>query len=90
MFNERAVLQQLHDQIVPRLRELNGRLSPMAHMPSEVICEIMAHALDEYGFSLVVPYDYPRCSALLSVCRRWRQIALSRPRFWSKILVEDW
>ncbi|KAJ7498026.1 hypothetical protein B0H11DRAFT_1627029, partial [Mycena galericulata] len=55
---------------------------PVFTLPNEIVSEI---------FTRVLPV-YPRCPAVLptllsSVCRKWREIALSTPNLWRAICI---
>jgi hypothetical protein len=83
-----------HYLIVSSLREhLNG-LAPISKLSDDVLLIIFHFVADyEYPLHLGMP-KFPsftsRRAALLSViCRRWRNIALSRPNLWGQINQRD-
>lgn len=60
-------------------------------LPSEILCEIMSQFLGPDGFRIATrSSSRPPGNVLLSVCRRWREVALSGPQFWSKVDVDAW
>ena len=64
------------------LKSRYNELAPISRLPSEVLASI---------FTLLPVFALNERSGLLSwiyvahVCRRWREIALNHPRFWSRI-----
>ncbi|KAK0429550.1 hypothetical protein EV421DRAFT_2091961, partial [Armillaria borealis] len=61
-------------------------LNPVRRLPEDVLCEIFRHCLFNVtsGHSSFHRGDSPPWT-LISVCRTWRQIALSFPQLWAQV-----
>jgi len=70
----------------------NGVLHPLRRLPEEILLQIFERCADdeaqqwfEYGWSLAPNPKFP--TRMAGVCRRWRNIALSCPRLWRRVLA---
>lgn len=70
-------LQPLVQKLQQKLSKRKGRIAPIKHLPSEMLCEIFKHAV-EMGVS---PWS------LVRVSRAWSTVAFGTPRVWSYICV---
>ncbi|KAJ7693813.1 hypothetical protein B0H17DRAFT_1199507 [Mycena rosella] len=90
---QRLALDALEQTRLDVERELHATATfPVAELPAELITEIFlwCHPMHEDTFE--VPSDVvcndrsiPSPLTLASVCRRWRDLALSTPELWSRI-----
>ncbi|KDN35969.1 hypothetical protein RSAG8_11180, partial [Rhizoctonia solani AG-8 WAC10335] len=94
-----AIVLQLCRFTAPLSRMRNRVVTPLHHLPEEVLSQIFRHAVygprgNEFGrFVGGTPTEnrisliYRRRHNLLSVCSVWRNIISTRAFFWSTILV---
>jgi len=80
----RQVLSEAHHQYSHQHMPL---VSPIRHLPPEMLSEIFLRSIPSRDpYFLLTLYDLRRAVMLPgSVCKRWRDIALSTPRLWSSI-----
>ncbi|KAF7336958.1 hypothetical protein MVEN_02132200 [Mycena venus] len=83
---QRALAQVVckRDAITERIRQHRAIVSPIRHIPSELICEILALTLpgDNGGkINRRPPWHFGH------ICRPWRLAALGNPSFWSSIII---
>ena len=58
--------------------------APINSLPTEIVCEILTTAIEMPGFDRGYAHR-DRKSELATVCRRWRDIILNTPFFWTYI-----
>ncbi|KAJ6550662.1 hypothetical protein DFH09DRAFT_1039240 [Mycena vulgaris] len=81
---------QISDLVTLRDRErsvvatLRGLLSPIRHLPVELLVEIFMFAIHSTAYNKESVTDI---LAICQVCAYWRRIAHSSPRLWTKALV---
>ncbi|KAF7967415.1 hypothetical protein HWV62_34389 [Athelia sp. TMB] len=61
-----------------------GLISPLRHLPAEILSEIFIHTLPPFPFELL-PSETPLVLEL--VCRRWRDVIRATPALWSCIAL---
>ncbi len=93
----RAELKELRRR-VRQLEEYHDRLkchlSPERLVPNEILCCIFEHlhsmAPEAFEFRVVTKsvWSRPRPPKLPSVCRRWREVAISMPQLWTRFRIE--
>ncbi|KAK7033529.1 hypothetical protein VNI00_012753 [Paramarasmius palmivorus] len=87
---ERHVLPSLHQKLACVSRAVDEyavALSPVKHVPTEVLLNIMSLCVDNDGADLLQP-NHSSVWACAQVCHRWRAIALDVPSFWCHINVD--
>ncbi|KAK7022392.1 F-box domain-containing protein [Favolaschia claudopus] len=80
-----AILQDLINRRGDARKRLNFLLDPMARLPLEIQSHIFLEVcVDE-------PDNAPNSPPILflSICRLWREIALSTPKLWAKIQIDS-
>ncbi|KAJ6581990.1 hypothetical protein B0H19DRAFT_521712 [Mycena capillaripes] len=70
------------------IRKHEGALSPLRHMPTEIISLIFIFALPPFAFHENVMSVREGPWVLAAVCSRWRKIVLSQPRFWTSLFLD--
>ncbi|KAJ7160142.1 hypothetical protein C8R46DRAFT_363679 [Mycena filopes] len=83
-----AVLDRLSAQREALTGEINAHralLSPMRHLPQEILQEIFIACLPTTHNALMHPDYAPLLLGL--VCRHWRSVAHSTPRLWSSLHI---
>ncbi len=69
-------LQSERETLEDKISRTLAYMSPIRRLPNELLRHIFIMNFDEY----------PCCAWILSsVCSRWRRLALSMPRLWSKV-----
>ncbi|KAF8913449.1 hypothetical protein CPB85DRAFT_1434083 [Mucidula mucida] len=85
----RVVVQQLEQEQARMqgvLAKCRGVLSPLRHLPQEILTEIFHFSCVDHT-NLLDTSDGPWC--LAQVCRRWRNIVLSTPLLWAHLHCFD-
>ncbi|KAK7023170.1 hypothetical protein R3P38DRAFT_1099835 [Favolaschia claudopus] len=85
---QKDVLQGLMSQHKEAQRKMNFFLDPMAQLPLEIQSMIFVFAR-QLGFEIPEPNPRSPPMVFLSVCRMWRDIALSTPALWSEIQLDS-
>ncbi len=86
------VLLQERDSLVWNMQRCTDVLNPIRRLPSDVLCEIFAHNM-ENSYSIQTGkelfdrkiYRIPYQWRLSMVCMNWRHAVLNYPRLWSMI-----
>ncbi len=84
---------EVHTRAILDLKTRLNTLTPVARLPPELLSAIFAFVpaksfTEHYNASEIVrPYRVNTWVTVAHVCRHWRAIALSSPRFWSYITV---
>ncbi|KAK7048860.1 hypothetical protein R3P38DRAFT_1880141 [Favolaschia claudopus] len=80
-----AILQDLITRRADARKRLNLLLDPMARLPLEIQSHIFLEVCVDQ------PDNAPNSPPILflSVCRLWREIALSTPKLWAKIQIDS-
>ncbi|KAK7048998.1 hypothetical protein R3P38DRAFT_2872392 [Favolaschia claudopus] len=86
---QKTVLQDLVAQHKQARNRLNLFLDPMARLPLEIQSHIFLYVPSQISYRNPGNMPYPNPSlppvVFLSVCRLWRDIALSTPKLWNKL-----
>ncbi|PPQ95673.1 hypothetical protein CVT26_008325 [Gymnopilus dilepis] len=89
---ETAALQARLKLLEERRLEINGSiadyytlLSPIRQLPHDILYEIFCYLLPIHRNSLISASEAPLL--LTHVCRKWRSVALSSPRLWSRLHI---
>ncbi|KAK7052054.1 hypothetical protein R3P38DRAFT_1634593 [Favolaschia claudopus] len=85
---QKNVLQGLMSQHKEAQRKMNFFLDPMAQLPLEIQSMIFVFAR-QLGSEIPEPNPRSPPMVFLSVCRMWRDIALSTPALWSEIQLDS-
>ncbi|KAK7000391.1 hypothetical protein R3P38DRAFT_2651730 [Favolaschia claudopus] len=85
--NQRRLLIDLEEQQSKARQTLNSFLDPMARLPFELQSQIFAGMISNSYDPIPDPERVPL--VLLGVCKLWRAVALSTPKLWAKIQMED-
>ncbi|KIM34837.1 hypothetical protein M413DRAFT_450033 [Hebeloma cylindrosporum] len=78
-------LKALRSDLTLEIEDHRSLLSPIHHLPVDVLQEIFAACLPITHNPVVSRYEAPLL--LTQVCRNWRDIVLSTPHFWSAIHI---
>ncbi|KAF9054555.1 hypothetical protein BJ165DRAFT_1312010, partial [Panaeolus papilionaceus] len=82
-------LQQPADAIKPIIAQYTTILSPIRTVPDDVLREIFTRTM-QFGPEGTIASHRERhapSTILTRVCQRWREVALSTPALWCKILI---
>ncbi|KAG2009746.1 hypothetical protein CC2G_012642 [Coprinopsis cinerea AmutBmut pab1-1] len=86
-------ISALEDQVVRvkeeilKLKSQRNDLSPIAHLPNELLCKVFSDVKDVYETHY--PLAPTRWARISRVCRRWRNAALSNASLWTTITDDD-
>ncbi|KAK7000412.1 F-box domain-containing protein [Favolaschia claudopus] len=84
---QRRLLMDLEEQQSEARQTLNSFLDPMARLPFEIQSQIFVGLITNSYDPIPDPEKVPL--VLLGVCKLWRAVALSTPKLWAKIQMED-
>ncbi|KAJ7042009.1 hypothetical protein C8F04DRAFT_1030941 [Mycena alexandri] len=84
---EIAVLQQERDFLAASIDPHKALLSPMRHLPLDVIQEIFVACLPTHRSCVMSATEAP--VLLGRICSSWRAISLATPRLWTRLHVVD-
>ncbi|KAJ6458574.1 hypothetical protein C8R47DRAFT_1163099 [Mycena vitilis] len=77
---------QLRDQTAENIRKHQLIMSPVRHLPTELICKIFFYAWSARALK-AGPTLSPTPWYLGRICRRWRHCAIAFPLLWSTITI---
>ena len=78
-------LKALRAKLTLEIESHQSLLSPVPHLPIDILQEIFAACLPTEHYPVVSRYEAPLL--LTQVCKNWRNIALSTPQLWSAIHI---
>jgi hypothetical protein len=78
-------LKALRAKLTLEIEDHRSLLSPVPHLPIDILQEIFASCLPTEHYPVVSRYEAPLL--LTQVCKNWRNIALSTPHLWSAIHI---
>lgn len=78
-------LMALRVELILEIEEHQSLLSPIQHLPIDVLQEIFTACLPTMHNPVMSRYEAPLL--LTQVCKNWRDIVLSAPHFWSEIHI---
>ncbi|PPQ63353.1 hypothetical protein CVT24_006726 [Panaeolus cyanescens] len=78
-------LERQRDDLQDRISSYTPIFSPIRRLPDDMLEEIFFHCLPQHRNPIPMISDCPLM--LTFVCRKWRDVALSAPRLWSKLHI---
>jgi hypothetical protein len=78
-------LKALRAKLTLEIKDHRSLLSPVPHLPIDILQEIFASCLPTEHYPVVSQYEAPLL--LTQVCKNWRNIVLSTPHLWSAIHI---
>ena len=76
------------EKYISRMERLQAMVAPQKSLPDEILAEIFVFAASETTVTL--PPILTDCPWILTrVCSRWRLVALSERRLWTRVLLSD-
>ncbi|KDR77069.1 hypothetical protein GALMADRAFT_246253 [Galerina marginata CBS 339.88] len=78
-------IQSLSDEISREVEEHRALVSPLRHLPTDILQEIFVSCLPATHNSTMCNDEAP--TLLTHVCRAWRDIALATPQLWQSIHI---
>ncbi|KAJ7465365.1 hypothetical protein B0H11DRAFT_63608 [Mycena galericulata] len=82
-----------HQQAHREIALLNAVISPLRHLPTEILAEIFKICVAQSRFLNMFDYsiDNPRTAPILltHVCSLWRHVAITTPRLWDRLSLRS-
>jgi len=78
-------LKALRAKLTLEIEDHRSLLSPVPHLPTDILQEIFVSCLPTEHYPVVSRYEAPLL--LTQVCKNWRNIVLSTPHLWSAIHI---
>lgn len=76
-----------HARAIVELKTRLNSLTPICRLPSELLASMFVTYVDDFHQTRYSAY--PFWITVTHICRHWRAVALSTPRFWSHIYVSN-
>ncbi|THU99837.1 hypothetical protein K435DRAFT_595034, partial [Dendrothele bispora CBS 962.96] len=80
-----AVVRSMAGHLKDRIKETSFLLSPVRRLPDEILGEIFKFSMPSVS---VFSCTKRPSTSFLTVCERWRTVALSTPSIWQSIKLE--